>query len=314
MKKQFIQDIISGLRSKRKRIPSKYLYDEKGSLIFQSIMEQPEYYLTPAEWNIFENKANEIVDHFIQGASSELQIMELGAGDGRKTELLLDAMDRRKFPCVYEPVDIDPTILNQLTTRLEGKYDYIRINPRPGYNDDALQHISRDHSSVLLFLGSNIGNYTKREEEELIQRIGKAMKTEDKALIGADKAKDPNLISAAYGDKNKKTASFNLNLIHRINDAFGIDLNPADFCFYSYYHPRKREVHVFLTNRTEQSIPVPNSSEVITLPPWTYIQTEISRKYSIADLEKLGSSAGLSLKYHWQDENEYFYEFLFAKK
>lgn len=314
MKEQFIQDIIHGLSAEKKRIPSKHLYDEKGSLLFQGIMEQPEYYLTKAEWNIFERKADEIVDQFIKGASSELQLMELGAGDGRKTELLLDALDRRKFPCLYEPADIDPTVLNQLVSRLEGKYDYITINPRPGYNDDALQQISKDHSSVLLFLGSNIGNYTKKEEVELIQRIGAAMKPEDKLLLGADKSKDPNLISAAYDDQNKKTAAFNLNLIHRINEAFETDLNPEDFSFYSYYHPIKREVHAFLVNRTEQSIPLPDGKGAIFLPDWTYIQTEISRKYSKADLEKLGSIAGLSLTHHWQDQNQYFFELLFTKK
>jgi len=313
MRKDFMQGILEGLKGEKKRISSKYLYDEKGSQLFQQIMEQPEYYLTAAEWNIFEHAATDIIKKVVENASSKLQIMELGAGDGRKTELILDELDKLKFPCVYEPVDIDPSVLYQLVSRIGDKYQFIEIEPRPGYNHEALQHVDKNRTSLIMFLGSNIGNYTRQEEENVMKGIGSAMKPGDQLLLGADKVKDPNIISAAYNDKNKVTAAFNLNLIQRLNKVTSSSLDPNCFEFYSFYHPQQKEVRAFLVNREQQTIHL-SDQEDINLPAWTFIQTETSRKYTLEDLKDLGLKSGLHIIEHWEDQKNYFFELLYTKK
>ena len=314
MNDDFVRNIISGLQKEEKRIASKYLYDEKGSLLFQEIMDQPEYYLTKAEWSIFKAKASAIVELLVSRQSNGLQLMELGAGDGRKTALLLNALDQLGVPTQYEPVDIDKAVLNQLTDRLKSKYRDIQILPRAGYNEDALTKVAKDKKTVILFLGSNIGNYSKPEETALMQRIAGAMKKGDSLLLGADRAKDPKLISRAYNDRNGKTAEFNLNLIRRINQSWDAHLDIDAFQFYAYYHPRKREVHAFLVTNRDQRLALPNKSGSIHLPAWTYIQTEISRKYRLMDLEEMGKNVGLKLDTSWVDPNHYFFELLYTKK
>jgi len=313
MDNAFLEDIYNGLVDEPRRISSRYLYDERGSQLFQEIMQQPEYYLTRAEWNIFETHAMHIVQQVIDKEKAGLQILELGAGDGRKTELVLDALEAEKFNCVYEPVDIDPSVLHQLKERIKNKYKYVRVQPRPGFNNDALHSISADRTSLVMFLGSNIGNYRKAEERDLIKRIGGAMKKGDYLLMGADKAKDPDLIAAAYNDQAGKTAEFSLNLIHRINEALKHGLDPSVFRFYSFYHPVDREVNAFLINEKEQKVIFPHKNETIELPPWSVIQTEVSRKYTLSDLKNLGKLAELDLIGKWQDGNQYFYELLYRK-
>ena len=167
MNNAFLEDIFKGLVDEPRRISSRYLYDERGSRLFQDIMQQPEYYLTRAEWNIFETYARDIVHQIIEKEKPGIQILELGAGDGIKTELILDALEAEKFHCSYEPVDIDPSVLEQLEGRIKGKYKYVSIKPRPGFNDEALRAISTDRSSLVMFLGSNIGNYKKRKRATL---------------------------------------------------------------------------------------------------------------------------------------------------
>lgn len=314
MEDNFIKDLFQGLTSPHKRIPSMYLYDERGSLLFQEIMEQPEYYLTKAEFNIFRKEAEDIVIHFPHSKNSALQILELGAGDGRKTEILLQALNDLKLPCIYEPVDIDPCVLQQLVNRIQDKYEHISIQPRPGYNEEALQKVNSTNPTVILFLGSNIGNYSKAKETELLNRISKSMKPGDCLLLGADKVKDPKLIARAYNDEEGKTADFNLNLLRRINQALQIDLKEDNFTFYSYYHPKTKEIRSFLVTKDEQVIHFPHRPESVQLAPWTYIQTETSRKYTLQDLNEMGFSADLHLMHEWQDSNQYFYELLYSKK
>lgn len=135
----------------------------------------------------------------------------------------------------------------------------------------------------------------------------------DYLLMGADKAKDPHLIASAYNDKAGKTAAFSLNLIHRINEALKHGFDPAVFRFYSFYHPVEREVNAFLINEKEQKAIFPPKNEEIKLPPWSVIQTEVSRKYTLSDLKNLGKLAKLDLIGKWQDENKYFYELLYRK-
>lgn len=313
MEQEFIQDLITGLKAETKRIPSKYLYDERGSRLFQKITEQPEYYLTAAERNIFERSATDIINKIKNQAKGSLQILELGAGDGHKTEFLLDEIERLKYPSSYEPADIDPSVLNQLELRLKDKYEFIKIRPRPGYNDDALKEISSETSSLILFLGSNIGNYSKQDEADLIKRIGKAMKSGDQLLLGADRAKSPHVIAPAYNDKNKVTEAFTRNIIHRMNRVLNAKLNPESFEFYSFYDPQDKEVRAFLITKEKQHIAIKDVVDII-LPPWTVIQTETSRKYELEDLIQLGANAGLSLKEFWKDSNEYFFELLYIKE
>ena len=140
------------------------------------------------------------------------------------------------------------------------------------------------------------------------------MKRGDYLLMGADRAKDPHLIAAAYNDKAGKTAEFSLNLIHRINGELKEGFDPKVFRFYSFYNPVTKEMNAFLINEEEQTVKFPNHNKEIHLPPWSVIQTEVSRKYTLSDLKNLGQLGALTLIRKWEDKDNFFYELLYRKK
>jgi len=311
---KFEADAMKGLHAKEKHIPSKYLYDSRGSSLFQKIMEQPEYYLTAAERDIFSTQAADIVSNITPIKNTSFQILELGAGNASKTEVLLDEIERRSVKVMYRPVDIDGQVLSQLTQRMSSKYTNIKINPLEGLNDQALASLPDHTPNVILFLGSNIGNYPKVEGQALLDRIADAMNVGDLLLMGADRKKDPNTIQAAYNDKAGVTAAFNKNILRRINSELDGDISLDAFEFFAYYNIKASAVHSFLISREDQTFTIGTDRSPIHLKAWEYIQIEVSRKFSLEDLKEMGETVGLSISEYWTDSNSLFYEVLYEKK
>lgn len=311
---KFEADVLKGLTAEEKRISSKYLYDSRGSAFFQEIMEQAEYYLTNAEREILTTHATDIVNQIKTVKNISFHLLELGAGDASKTEILLDEIERRGLNILYRPVDIDGEVLRQLTQRLSPKYRSIQINPMEGLNDQALASIPQSVPGVIAFLGSNIGNYPEQEGIELLGRIADAMKIGDFLLMGADRKKNPNVIQAAYNDKAGVTAKFNKNILQRINSELDGDISLDAFEFFAYYDIKASEVRSFLVSREDQSFSLGSDRKKIHLSAWEYIQIEVSRKFSLEDLKQMGEEAGLSIKEYWTDSKSLFYEVLYEKK
>jgi L-histidine Nalpha-methyltransferase len=214
MDEQFAADVLEGLSATPKYLLSKYFYNEPGDRLFQKIMELDEYYLTKAEYDIFENRKSELLDYF-SADGQRFDLIEFGAGDGYKTRVLIEYFLRERAQFTYVPIDISENVLNELTTMLAGKFPALQINPM---NDDyfhALEELNKVDfdRKVILFLGSNIGNFREKAAIPFLSHIAADMSAADRLLIGFDLKKDPEIILAAYNDCQGVTRDFNLNLL-----------------------------------------------------------------------------------------------------
>ncbi len=162
-KTQFAEDVFKGLTSYPKKISSKYFYDEKGDELFQQIMELPEYYLTGREYEILERHREEIASAF--SSAEGFDLIELGAGDGKKTKVLLRHFEDKRYDYKYLPVDISKNVLEQLSSSLEREIPAVEVEPQQGTYAEVLNRLSdyRHRKKVILFLGSNIGNLTPKK-------------------------------------------------------------------------------------------------------------------------------------------------------
>ncbi len=313
MLKTFEKDVIAGLSANEKYLSSKYFYDDEGSRIFKEIMEMAEYYLSDCEYEILESQAGNIFKSL--QFNQPFNIIELGAGDGTKTFNLLRYLLEHKVNFVYIPIDISKEAMNMLTGTLQTKLPDLNIKPAVGDYFDVLHNLKETNKqqSLLLFLGSNIGNYPRKEAIELMNLFNQVMKQGDMLLMGLDLQKNPQIIHQAYSDSKGITKRFNLNLLKRINRELGADFNIDQFDFYCYYNPRNGELFSYLVSLAKQQVFMPNTNTTISFDKDELIWTEQSKKYSFDEIEFLASESGFSVIKHFLDSRHYFTDSLLCK-
>ena len=301
-----VADVVrKGLASQPKALPSWLLYDETGDRIFQQIMRMPEYYPTRCEYDILQKNKERLRTHFVKGSSS-FRLIELGAGDGLKTEILLKHFLERQADFTYVPVDISANSLDVLTQRLTAKIPHLRIHPENKSYDQALGDLHQKHKKVILFMGANIGNFTVPEAAHFLKRIALHLQGNDIMLIGFDLKKDPRIIQEAYDDPNGLTADFNLNLLNRLNRELAAQFHPENFVHYPFYDPETGTTKSFLVSTTDQDIYIEALERSFHFGAWESIQTEISQKYSVEMIEKLMALSGLRIQEFFFDNDHYF--------
>ena len=219
---QFAEDVLAGLTSTPKQLSSHYFYDDEGSRLFMEIMKLPEYYPTRAEFKVFTEQTDEIYKAFTAGADG-IDLIELGAGDGAKTAVLIEHFLKQSLDFTYSPIDISQEANDALTARFHQKFLSLNIDPHTGDYFQILGSLKNGNNrrKVLMFLGSNIGNFSREKALDFFRQLRGVMNDEDRLFIGFDMQKDPRVIVAAYDDKQGVTAAFNLNLLTRINRALG---------------------------------------------------------------------------------------------
>jgi L-histidine N-alpha-methyltransferase len=311
MNSEFAKDVDAGFSDKNKYLSSKYFYDDKGSLLFQQIMDLPEYYLTRAEMNVFETKSLAILDKI---DSNNLNIIELGAGDGLKTIEFLRHLTGAKANVTYYPIDISQEAINQLTKKVRANLPDLKLKPMVGDYFKELHDISpSDAKKIVLFLGANIGNYRHPKAVSLLKLINKDLSQGDMLLIGIDIKKSPNLIASAYNDTQGITKAFNLNLLARINSELGGDINVDDFDFYSHYDPQTGDIESYLVSLEKQEVFLKACNKSYQFAKNELIFTELSKKYNKQEIEELATLAGYKCVAQFHDENDYFADCLFEK-
>ena len=297
----FAQHVAEGLRAEQAYLSSRFIYDAEGSRLFQEIMGLEEYYLTRAETEILTCHAATLDELFSRGGNSEnraaYELIELGAGDGTKTKLLLEAALQAQSALTYRPVDISSDILDVLTADLAQRYPQLSVAPIAASYEEAFDLLrAPSHARrVVMFLGSNIGNFSLVQATAFCRRITASLKPGDLVLIGVDLRKDPRRILAAYDDASGVTAAFNLNLLHRANRELGADFNPDAWGFYPLYNPESGEVRSYLYPRGAQRVRIEALGIDRTFQPGEVIHTEVSRKYSRAELEEMAAACGCSV-------------------
>ena len=304
---QFAADVLEGLLATPKQLSSKYFYDDEGSRLFQEIMKLPEYYLTGCELEIFERQAGEIFKTFANG-SNAFDLIELGAGDGTKTAVLIDHFLHRDADISYSPIDISQEALDALTSKFNSEFPALRMDAKQGDYFNILKSLKNGDGrrKVLLFLGSNIGNFTLEQSVRFFRDLRAVMSANDLLFIGFDLLKDPHVIVNAYDDSQGVTARFNLNLLKRINRELGADFDVEKWTHYAVYRPVQCAARSFLISREKQTVRIDALNRRFEFDQWEAVFMEISQKYNLSMIENMAADSGFSIKQNFFDSRNYY--------
>jgi dimethylhistidine N-methyltransferase len=311
----FAEDVRRGLASHPKSLSSKYFYDDEGSRLFQEIMKLPEYYLTRAEREIFQTHAADIYAAFTDGHAA-FDLIELGAGDGTKTALLVEHFLTQAAAFTYTPIDISQEAVEALTSKFRADFPRLKMTARTGDYFQILESLktASTRRKVLLFLGSNIGNFGHEQALSFFRQLRGVMNPDDLLLVGFDLQKDPRVIVRAYDDAQGVTAAFNLNLLRRINRELGANFVLENFSHYAMYRPTECAARSFLISRVAQEVFIPALQQRFHFKQWEAIFMEISQKYSCAMIEDLAASSGFQVARNFSDGQNYFADSLWQRR
>jgi len=304
---QFAKDILSGLTSKPKKLSSKYFYDAKGDKLFQEIMNLDEYYLSRAELEIFNNHKSPLLDLINNG--SQFEIIELGAGDGEKTKVLLQYFQQEKAKFTYSPVDISDHVLRVLKENMNSYIPDLDIHPLTGDYFQVLQELRFNNEksrSIVFFLGSNIGNFLDQDVISFVKSIQNNLKKGDLLMIGFDLKKDPRKVLGAYNDKSGITKAFNLNLLSRINEELGADFDLDQFEHYPVYDPMTGQCRSYLLAKKKMEVQIDHLNTKISFEAWEPVFMEVSKKYDLSEIEQLATKTGFSQIRNFFDDQKLF--------
>lgn len=309
------EDVRTGLQQSPKRLSSRFFYDATGSRLFQQIMHLPEYYLTRSEYEILDNyKADMLAVIAPEGRSFEL--IELGAGDGLKTKILLRYFQAQQAVFSYVPVDISSDALDELTASLHAQLPGLSIQPQHNDYFQALEllKVTSNARKVVLFLGSTIGNFSPNDTVDFYQQLSDRLRPGDLVLTGFDLQKHPAVILAAYNDRQGITRAFNLNLLHRINTQLKADFDEASFDHYATYNPENGEARSYLVSQKKQTIHIAELDMDVSFDYGEVIHTEISRKFTTRQIHDLANATGFAISRWFTDCKGYFADVVFEKQ
>ncbi|HET6390414.1 L-histidine N(alpha)-methyltransferase [Hyphomicrobium sp.] len=295
----FGASVIEGLSRPQKTLPCRFLYDARGSSLFEEITELPEYYPTRTEIGILKQCAAEIVD----GISSGDVLVEFGSGSSLKTEILLDHIAGR---VTYMPLDVSESALSEATARLQGRYPALDIRPLVAdfSNLPELPDEFAGSNKTGFFPGSTIGNLSPNEAVALLRSFRNVLGDRGRLIIGVDLKKDPRVLVNAYNDSAGVTAEFNLNLLVRINRELAGTFDLAAFRHKALYNPRAGRIEMHLVSDRVQDVMAAGSR--FHFSQGETIHTENSYKYAVSEFRELASKAGWKPKRLWTDAGEQF--------
>ncbi|WP_290787221.1 L-histidine N(alpha)-methyltransferase, partial [Halomonas sp.] len=279
----FRDDVIAGLGRFPKALSPKYFYDERGSLLFDAICRQPEYYLTRTEEGILAAAAEEIAA--LVGPESLL--VELGSGASRKVRLLLEAMR----PTRYLGVDISRDFLLQSTRHLAADYPWLEVHAAWADFSERL-HLPAGVDGrrvVAFFPGSSIGNFAPAEAEAFLAELHRALPPGSGVLIGVDLVKDRAILEAAYNDAAGVTAAFNLNLLERMRRELGASVEPGRFRHRAFFDAQASRIEMHLVSECRQTLVL--DQHRFEFAPGETLHTENSCKYARDDFQALARRA-----------------------
>jgi len=305
----FASDVRSGLSSSPKHLFPKYLYDELGSRLFEAICEVDEYYLTRAEDKILTAYADEIV----RAIPNCKTLIELGSGSAQKTRKIIEAIIRQRGGLLFIPVDISATALEKSSHALLDSYSNLKINAYAADYYEALEALPPlgPNPALVLFLGSNIGNFEPEEAVEFLVAIRRVLRRQDALLLGADLKKDARMLEAAYDDSLGVTRAFIVNELERINRELDANFDLWAFGLRSLYNESAGRVEVYLESLRSQAVNICGLDMSVSFDAGERIHMENSYKFDLEGLKLLGRQSGFDLERTWLDEEKLFSSNLF---
>lgn len=295
--------VSDGLEGPSRRLPSRFFYDTTGSELFEQICELPEYYLTRTEYSILRRRHPEM----LEAAGKGLMLIEFGSGNSTKTRLLLQALLEKQAELHYVAIDIAAAFLHECCLSLIADYPRLSVTGIAAEYNDALDKLPA-HSGprLILFLGSNIGNFERDEATAFLHRIRQKMLPRDRILIGVDLVKDRSVLRAAYNDSAGITARFNKNLLVRVNRELGGRFDLTQFQHEAPFVEREARIEMHLRSTCYQSALIGYLEREYTFEAGETIHTENSHKYTLESFGQLCAGAELTVEERWLDEREWF--------
>jgi len=240
---------------------------------------------------------------------------ELGSGDGVKTRILLDSLLDEGSDFRFVPVDISKKSTDDLTRSLNRDLPALEVKAFTGDYFQLMRSINGNGNirKVILFLGSNIGNFPDDELDLFLTRLSGFTKSGDKVVIGFDLKKSPGIIMNAYDDPHGLTSKFNLNHLARINRELYADFDLSRFEHFTDYNPYTGEVKSFLISLANQSVFVGETGQTFMFERWEPIFMELSRKFDLDFVEELAARYGFEVERHYTDHRHYFADSVWIK-
>lgn len=303
--RQFALDVLHGLSEKPKRLSSRWIYDDEGSRLFSAICDLDEYYPTRCEAEILKSHTPSI----LSGAGVDsLDIVDLGAGDGRKSNIILEAALKQLKDVRYVPIDISEAAMAGLVNATQAKFGKLAVRGIVGEYFDSLNWLSRDtkRRNLVLFLGSNIGNFSMVQARVFLRQLWEALNPDDRVLIGFDLKKDIDLLLDAYNDSKGVTAAFNLNLLARINNELGGEFDIGNFRHFATYDVYSGAMESYIVSMEKQTVAVRGLRTSFEFDAWEPIHTEYSYKYLQSDIEGLAAATGFEIVSQFHDSKRWF--------
>jgi len=301
---QFAADVSRDLRLTPKQLQSKYLYDPLGSSLFEAICRLPWYRITRAESALLRRHANAIVSELRGGT-----IVELGCGNGEKLIVLAEAIQARGGFARVHLIDISSQALEQTERRLN-RFEHFSVLGHQSTYEEGLRAAALDRTDdtpvLVLFLGSNIGNFDPPAADAFLRRIRSALRPGDVLLLGADLVKPESELILAYDDPLGVTAAFNRNLLVRVNEELGGTFDLSAFVHRAVWSAAEQRVEMHLVSTRRQRARVEAADLVVDFEEGEHIWTESSYKYEPSQIIEMASNAGFEAAKQWIDREVRF--------
>jgi dimethylhistidine N-methyltransferase len=294
----FRADVLAGLSAPIPAVPARWLYDRRGSELFEEITRLPEYYPTRTETALLERYSGEIAAMLGQGEA----VVEFGSGSSAKTPILLRAV----HPAAYVPIDISGDFLRESAGSLQAEFPDLPIHPVEAdfMRPLALPAAIAGAPKLGFFPGSTIGNLVPRTAVDLLRAMKETLGDGSRLVIGMDRIKDVDVLLAAYDDAAGVTAAFNINLLHRINAELDGTIPVEDFRHRAIWNDKMSRIEMHLEALRDVAFTV--SGMPFAFAAGATIHTENSHKYGYRDSRLLLRAAGWGVVHDWTDEREYF--------
>jgi L-histidine N-alpha-methyltransferase len=295
-------DAREGLTRPFKELPPKHFYDSRGADLFDQICELPEYYPTRTERAILDDTASELA-----AVTGAVELVELGSGTAAKTRVLLDALHAAGTLTRYVPVDVTEGMVRDCAQELIAEYPGLQVH---GVVGDFERHLDRVPEPagprMVVFLGGTIGNFPPSERRRFLAQIAGLLGPEDHLLMGTDLVKDPDVLEAAYDDRQGVTAEFNRNLLHVLNRELDADFDPADFEHVARFDRQNEWIEMRLRSTREHTVNVKALELPVHFEEGEEMRTEISAKFTRTRVSEDLADAGLALVRWLTDPEEQF--------
>ncbi len=296
------QEILQGLTSTPKYIPSKYFYDKKGSELFEEITRLEEYYPTRTEIEIISSLWDKL---HLDG--NELHIIELGSGDASKIRLLLDQIPKEKPGLIhYYPVDISESAITGACENLCAIFPELQVTGIVADFVHQLNLLPNPGNRFFCFFGSTIGNLDTHEIKTFLHGLSTSMQKGDHLLLGLDRVKDTRVLEKAYNDKNGVTARFNKNILLVANELLDANFDPASFAHLAFFNKDKQRIEMHLQAEKDMVIHLGYNGQKICLAKNETIHTENSHKFDARQINEIAAGNGMRIEQQFSDAKGWF--------